>query len=127
MGLIFVPPIPVPPIPVPAKSHQHRPPVPIPVPLPALVTTRLEKVGEQVKYHTNPYFLPYLTIEESCKLLQKKVFQKEDCPPELQDVSQTVAEKCKGLPFVIVLVAGIIKKRKMEESWWNLVKDSLFD
>ncbi|WMV48527.1 hypothetical protein MTR67_041923 [Solanum verrucosum] len=92
-----------------------------------VVTTRLKKVSEQDKYHTNPYSLPFLTKEESCKLLQKKVFQKEDCPPELQDVSQAVAEKCKGLPLVIVLVAGIIKKRKMEESWWNEVKDALFD
>nr|AAG31015.1 tospovirus resistance protein C [Solanum lycopersicum] len=92
-----------------------------------VVTTRLEKVGEQVKCHTDPYSLPFLTKEESCELLQKKVFQKEDFPPELQDVSQAVAEKCKGLPLVIVLVAGIIKKRKMEESWWNELKDFLFD
>nr|ASM58523.1 NB-LRR tospovirus immune receptor [Solanum huaylasense] len=92
-----------------------------------VVTTRLEEVGKQVKYHTDPYSLPFLTTEESCQLLQKKVFQKEDCPPELQDVSQAVAEKCKGLPLVVVLVAGIIKKRKMEESWWNEVKDALFD
>ncbi|XP_049388627.1 putative late blight resistance protein homolog R1A-3 [Solanum stenotomum] len=92
-----------------------------------VVTTRLEKVGEQVKYNTDPYSLPFLTTEESCQLLQKKVFPEEDCPPELQDVSQAVAEKCKGLPLVIVLVAGIIKKRKMEESWWNEVKDALFD
>ncbi|KAH0634515.1 hypothetical protein KY284_037301 [Solanum tuberosum] len=92
-----------------------------------VVTTRLEKVGEQVKYHTDPYSLRFLTTEESCQLLQKKVFPEEDCPPELQDVSQAVAETCKGLPLVVVLVAGIIKKRKMEESWWNEVKDSLFD
>ncbi|WMV48528.1 hypothetical protein MTR67_041924 [Solanum verrucosum] len=92
-----------------------------------IVTTRLEKVGEKVKYYTDPYFLPFFTTEESCKLLQKKVFPKEDCPLELQDVSQAVAEKCKGLPLVVVLVAGIIKKRKMDESWWNEVKDALFD
>ncbi|WMV48550.1 hypothetical protein MTR67_041935 [Solanum verrucosum] len=92
-----------------------------------VVTTRLEEVGKQIKYHTDPYSLPFLTTEESCKLLQKKVFQKEDCPPELQDVSRAVAEKCKGLPLVVILVAGIIKKRKIEESWWNEVKDALFD
>nr|ANJ02805.1 R8 resistance protein [Solanum demissum] len=92
-----------------------------------VVTTRLEEVGKQVKNHTDPYSLPFLTTKESCQLLQKKVFQKEDCPPELQYVSQAVAEKCKGLPLVVVLVAGIIKKRKMEESWWNEVKDALFD
>ncbi|KAG5632695.1 hypothetical protein H5410_004412 [Solanum commersonii] len=66
------------------------------------LTTQLEKVGEQVKYHTDPYSLPFLTTEESCKLLQKKVFQREDCLPKLQDVSQAVAEKCKGLPLVVV-------------------------
>lgn len=88
-----------------------------------VVTTRLEKVGEQVKYHTDPHSLPFLTTDESCQLLQKKVFQKEDCPRELRDVSQAVA----GLPLVVVLVAGTIKKWKTEESWWNEVKDALFD
>ncbi|KAM3249937.1 hypothetical protein P3L10_011707 [Capsicum annuum] len=85
-----------------------------------------EKMGVQVKYHTDPYYLPFLTTEESCKLLHKKGFQTEDCPLKLQGVSQRIAEKCKGLPLVAVLVAGIIKKRKMEESWWNKVKDGLF-
>ncbi|PHT39475.1 hypothetical protein CQW23_23048 [Capsicum baccatum] len=92
-----------------------------------IVTTRLEKVGVQVKCHTDPYYLPFLTTEESCKLLHKKVFQTVDCPLKLHEVSQRVAEKCKGLPLVVVLVAGIIKKRKMEESWWNTVKDGIFD
>ncbi|KAL3360190.1 hypothetical protein AABB24_016605 [Solanum stoloniferum] len=92
-----------------------------------VVTTRLEKVGEQVKYHTDPYSLPFLTTEESCQLLQRKVFQQEGCPPELQYVSLEIAKKCKGLPLVVVLVAGVIKKRKSEESWWNEVKDALFD
>ncbi|KAF3673462.1 putative late blight resistance protein -like protein R1B-14 isoform 2 [Capsicum annuum] len=90
-----------------------------------VVTTRLEKVGEHVKRYTDLYFLPFLTPEESCRLLHKKVFQKDDCPPDLQDVSQAVAKRCKGLPLVIVLVAGIIKKKKMEASWWHEVKKSL--
>ncbi|OIS98991.1 putative late blight resistance protein -like r1a-6 [Nicotiana attenuata] len=91
-----------------------------------IVTTRLEEVGKQVKQHTDPYSLPFLTQEESCQLLQKKVFQQEDCPPELQDVSLEVAKTCKGLPLVVVLAVGIIKKKKMEESWWREVKDALF-
>ncbi|KAG5587013.1 hypothetical protein H5410_047447 [Solanum commersonii] len=90
-----------------------------------LVTTRLEKVGEYVKHHTNPYFLPFLTLKESWELLKKSVFQKKSCPSELYDVSLEVATRCKGLPVVVILVAGIIKK-KMEESWWHEVKDALF-
>ncbi|PHT39446.1 hypothetical protein CQW23_23019 [Capsicum baccatum] len=34
-----------------------------------LVTTRLEKVGEHVKHYTDLYFLPFLTLDESCRLL----------------------------------------------------------
>ncbi|MCD7469222.1 hypothetical protein HAX54_008086, partial [Datura stramonium] len=54
-----------------------------------IVTTDL-KAGEHVKRHTDLYFLPFLPLDESGKLLQKKVFQKEDCPPELQDVHDIV-------------------------------------
>ncbi|MCD9560041.1 hypothetical protein HAX54_018470 [Datura stramonium] len=90
-----------------------------------IVTTRLEEVANQVKHHTYPYSLPFLKPDESLKLLQKKVFQQESCPPELQIVSQAVAKRCKGLPLVVVLVAGIIKRKKMEASWWYEVKNSL--
>ncbi|KAM3327422.1 hypothetical protein P3S67_002548 [Capsicum chacoense] len=90
-----------------------------------VITTRLEEVAKQVKNHIDPYSLPFLSPDESLKLLQKKVFQHESCPPSLQDVSKAVAERCKGLPLVIVLVAGIIKRNKMEASWWNEVKNSL--
>nr|XP_016498898.1 PREDICTED: putative late blight resistance protein homolog R1A-3 [Nicotiana tabacum] len=91
-----------------------------------VVTTRLDKVAEDVKHHSDPYFLPFLTPEESRELLQKKVFQNEACPPELNDVSLDVARRCKGLPLVVVLVAGIIKKKKMERSWWHEIKKALF-
>ncbi|MCD7464720.1 hypothetical protein HAX54_053286 [Datura stramonium] len=90
-----------------------------------IITTRLENVGKQVKYHSDPYYLPFLPLDESCKLLEKKVFQQEGCPPELEDLSLQIAEKCKGLPLVIILVAGIIKRNKMEASWWHEVKNSL--
>ncbi|KAM3327392.1 hypothetical protein P3S67_002518 [Capsicum chacoense] len=90
-----------------------------------VVTTRLEKVGEHVMHHIDPYTLPFLPPDESRKFLQKKVFQQEGCPPELQYLSREIAERCKGLPLVIGLVAGIIKRNKMEASWWNEVKNSL--
>uniref|UniRef100_M1A730 Tospovirus resistance protein B n=2 Tax=Solanum tuberosum TaxID=4113 RepID=M1A730_SOLTU len=90
-----------------------------------IVTTRLENVARQIKYHTEPHFLPFLTPEESCELLWKKVFQNEGPRPELYDVSLAVAERCKGLPLVIVLVAGIIKRKKTDASWWHEVNNSL--
>ncbi|KAM3327418.1 hypothetical protein P3S67_002544 [Capsicum chacoense] len=90
-----------------------------------VITTRLEEVAKQVKHHIDPYSLPFLTFDKSLKLLQKKVFQQESFPPSLQDVSKAVAERCKGLLLVIVLIAGIIKRNKMDASWWHEVKNSL--
>ncbi|KAH0764577.1 hypothetical protein KY285_000448 [Solanum tuberosum] len=93
-----------------------------------VVTTRLEKVGEHVKCYTDLYFLPFLKPDESLKLLQKKVFEQESCAPALQAPSQAVAERCKRLPLVVVLVAGIIKRNKTEASWWDeLSYDNLPD
>ncbi|PHT39466.1 hypothetical protein CQW23_23039, partial [Capsicum baccatum] len=42
-----------------------------------IITTRLVEVAKQVKHHVDPYSLPFLTPDESLKLLQKKVFQQE--------------------------------------------------
>ncbi|WMV28618.1 hypothetical protein MTR67_022003 [Solanum verrucosum] len=50
----------------------------------------------------------------------------EGFPPELQNVSLALAKRCKGLPLVVILAAGIIKRNKMNESWWREVKKTLF-
>ncbi|PHU22426.1 hypothetical protein BC332_07533 [Capsicum chinense] len=51
-------------------------------------------------HHIDPYYLTFLPTEVSCKLLHQKVFQQDVYPPELQDVSLEIAEKCKGLPLL---------------------------
>ncbi|KAK6786561.1 hypothetical protein RDI58_015086 [Solanum bulbocastanum] len=50
-----------------------------------VVTTQLEKVAKYVRLHIDPYFLQFLTPDESLKLLEGKVFQQEGFLPELQD------------------------------------------
>ncbi|WMV29580.1 hypothetical protein MTR67_022965 [Solanum verrucosum] len=37
-----------------------------------------------------------------------------------------LTKSCKGLPLVVILAAGIIKRNKMNESWWREVKKALF-
>ncbi|KAK4341156.1 hypothetical protein RND71_039657 [Anisodus tanguticus] len=73
------------------------------------------RVAWQAKKLSDPYYLQFLTTEESWELLQKKVFQGDSCPPELCEVGLQAARKCKGLPLVIVLIAGIIAKASL----WN--------
>ncbi|XP_016473027.1 putative late blight resistance protein homolog R1A-10 [Nicotiana tabacum] len=84
-----------------------------------MVTTRLQEVATQIKELTDPYFLRFLDEKESWELLQKKVFQCESCPLELQEAGFEVAKNCKGLPLVIVLNAGIIAQKERQVSVWE--------
>ncbi|XP_055814012.1 putative late blight resistance protein homolog R1C-3 [Solanum dulcamara] len=88
-----------------------------------VVTTRDEQVARELKHHSDPYFLRFLTVDESWELLQKKVFQGEICPPKLRKAGLRVAESCKGLPLVIVLIAGIIAKKRKASSWLEIAED----
>nr|XP_016483815.1 PREDICTED: putative late blight resistance protein homolog R1B-8 [Nicotiana tabacum] len=88
-----------------------------------LVTTRNEEVGWQLKHHSNPYSLRFLTVDESWELFQKKVFQGEICPPELLREGQRIAKNCKGLPLVIVLIAGTIAEKRQASLWLEVAND----
>nr|XP_016475065.1 PREDICTED: putative late blight resistance protein homolog R1A-10 [Nicotiana tabacum]XP_016475066.1 PREDICTED: putative late blight resistance protein homolog R1A-10 [Nicotiana tabacum] len=88
-----------------------------------VVTTRDEQVVRQLKLHNNPYFLRFLTEDESWELLQKKVFQGEICPQELLEAGLRVAKNCKGLPLVIVLIAGIISKKRQTSLWFKVANE----
>nr|XP_009774730.1 PREDICTED: putative late blight resistance protein homolog R1B-16 isoform X1 [Nicotiana sylvestris]XP_009774732.1 PREDICTED: putative late blight resistance protein homolog R1B-16 isoform X1 [Nicotiana sylvestris] len=90
-----------------------------------MVTTRIEEVAKHLQHRNDPYSLRFLTSEESWELLQKKVFRGESCPPNLLEAGLQVAEHCKGLPLVIVLIAGIILKMERKASLWLEVANDL--
>lgn len=90
-----------------------------------IVTTRIEEVAKHLQHRSDPYSLRFLTPEESWELLQKKVFRGESCPPDLLEAGSQVAQHCKGLPLVIVLIAGIIAKMEREASSWLEVANDL--
>ncbi|XP_049387432.1 putative late blight resistance protein homolog R1C-3 [Solanum stenotomum] len=91
-----------------------------------MVTTRIELVAKHLQHHSDPYPLRFLTRAESWELLQKKVFRGESCPPNLMSTALLVAQHCKGLPLVIVLVAGRIigeKEREASSLWLEVAND----
>ncbi|PHU02067.1 hypothetical protein BC332_27318, partial [Capsicum chinense] len=83
-----------------------------------MVTTRNAELARYIRLYSEPYLLPFLRDEESWELLQKKVFRGESCPLELRSVGPLVAKQCKGLPFLIIMIAGILSRKKREASLW---------
>nr|XP_027097893.1 putative late blight resistance protein homolog R1A-3 [Coffea arabica]XP_027097895.1 putative late blight resistance protein homolog R1A-3 [Coffea arabica] len=86
-----------------------------------LLTSRLQELSLQIKLDSEPHHLRPLTDNESCELLQKKLFAKEDCPPILSNVLLHAAKNCKGLPLTVVLVAGILATTE-QDCWEEVVK-----
>ncbi|XP_027157867.1 putative late blight resistance protein homolog R1A-3 [Coffea eugenioides] len=86
-----------------------------------LITSRLQNLSLQFKPDSKVHPLRRLTDEESWKLLQKKLFGKEDCPPRLSQVASQIAKSCRGLPLTVVLVAGILANTA-EDCWEEVTK-----
>ncbi|XP_070048291.1 uncharacterized protein [Nicotiana tomentosiformis] len=90
-----------------------------------ILTTRHAEVASYAKCITDPLRLRYFHNEESWMLLVQKLFQDQQCPPELVDVGKRIAEKCQGLPLSVVLVAGLLGKMETKEDGWLQVAESL--
>ncbi|MCD7451466.1 hypothetical protein HAX54_012135 [Datura stramonium] len=90
-----------------------------------MVTTRIKEVAKHLQHRSDPYSLRFLTPEESWELLRKKVFRGENCPLDLLEAGLQVAQHCKGLPLVIILIAGIIMKMERNPSMWMEVANDL--
>ncbi|KAH0658993.1 hypothetical protein KY285_027544 [Solanum tuberosum] len=90
-----------------------------------MVTTRIERVATHLQHCGEPYSLRFPTPEESWELLEKKVFQGESCPPDLLGAGLQFAKHCKGLPLVIVLLAGIIMIMGRRPSMWMEIANDL--
>lgn len=89
-----------------------------------ILTSRYTEVGAYANPRYPPHLLNLFDKEESWKLLCKKVFGKGSCPPELLSIGEDIAEKCRGLPLAIVVVAGHLSKMsKTIEGWKNVAKN----
>lgn len=87
-----------------------------------ILTSRLTEVALSVNPDWPPHHMRFLSLDEGWELLKVKVFAKQCCPPELENIGKQIAEKCHGLPLAIVVVAGHLSKMsKTEDVWLNNV------
>ncbi|KAL2531451.1 Disease resistance protein RPP13 [Abeliophyllum distichum] len=90
-----------------------------------LFTTRNKEVGSKPSRHCVINALPFLSVDECWELLQRKVFQDENCPQELLDIGKQIAANCRGLPLAVVVIAGVLANMEKKEQFWQEVARNL--
>ncbi|WMV28828.1 hypothetical protein MTR67_022213 [Solanum verrucosum] len=91
-----------------------------------ILTTRLSNIANYAKCESEPHHLCLFRDDESWTLLQQQLFQGKSCPPEIVDVGFRIAKICGGLPLFIVLVAGVLKEKKIiKAELWKEIEESL--
>ncbi|QHN99682.1 putative disease resistance RPP13-like protein 3 isoform X1 [Arachis ipaensis] len=82
-----------------------------------LITSRLKEVASHTSPYP-PYYLQFLSDDESWELFSRRVFRGEECPSDIEDLGKQMVKSCGGLPLSIVVLAGLLaNKRKSHEEW----------
>ncbi|KAK2997671.1 hypothetical protein RJ639_018963 [Escallonia herrerae] len=90
-----------------------------------ILTTQIEGVALTV--NPSPHNLKLLSPESSWELLSKRVFQGQECPPELKVPGSDIAKQCGGLPLAIVVIAGVLLRKEKTVRWWSRVSSRVGD
>ncbi|KAF2910148.1 hypothetical protein DAI22_11g079500 [Oryza sativa Japonica Group] len=89
-----------------------------------LITADIEQVALECCGYKYDYIMRMepLGSLDSKKVFFNKVFGSEDqCPPELKEVSNTILEKCGGLPLAIISIAGLLGSQPENPVLWDYV------
>ncbi|GFP90668.1 putative late blight resistance protein homolog r1a-4 [Phtheirospermum japonicum] len=88
-----------------------------------IVTTRLSHVANYLS--STSLELKFMDSENSWDLFREKVFAQESCTIELEQIGKKIAENCKGLPLLIVAIAGLLaaKPDRSLEYWEHVAED----
>ncbi|KAF3680554.1 putative late blight resistance protein -like protein R1A-10-like isoform X5 [Capsicum annuum] len=83
-----------------------------------ILTSRLANIGIYAS-SGSPHYMWCLSVEESLRLFNLKVFGRETCPFELDKATKQIVDKCQGLPLTIVVVAGFCSKISKTKNYWE--------
>lgn len=90
-----------------------------------LLTSRLSNVASEINPDRAPLHLRFLDENESWELMRIKLFKEQTCPPDLSKVGANIASKCKGLPLLVILVAGVLSGISKNEESWRRIAESI--
>lgn len=90
-----------------------------------LLTSRNIDVASNITREREPLELRFLDENESWELMKIKLFKEQTCPPDLSKVGANIASKCKGLPLLVILVAGVLSGISKNEESWRRIAESI--
>ena len=94
-----------------------------------LFTTRNRDVAIHADPRSSTHDLHFLNQTQSRELFLKKAFPMEDnsltCPPELETLATQIVAKCGGLPLAIVIIGGLLSRKKKTPNVWLRVLQSI--
>ncbi|KAH6798537.1 hypothetical protein C2S51_035021 [Perilla frutescens var. frutescens] len=92
-----------------------------------IITTRSISIGDAACSETNHvYNLMPLSKEESEILFFEKAFPRNSsCPPYLTEFAENILKRCEGLPLAIVVIGGLLARKKNKREEWELFSRSL--
>ncbi|KAL0402621.1 UNVERIFIED_CONTAM: putative late blight resistance proteinR1B-12 [Sesamum latifolium] len=83
----------------------------------------LDDIGVQRLGMIPLHEMRFMDVDQSWILLQQKVFNEQQCPPDLENTGKMIARSCKGLPLAIVVIAGILSTvSQTRASWEDIAK-----
>ncbi|KAF8672299.1 hypothetical protein HU200_049498 [Digitaria exilis] len=91
-----------------------------------ITTTRIVSVAHSCSsVDGRIYEMEPLSFHQSKWLFLKRLFGSEECPDQLQEVSDAIVKKCGGLPLAIINISGLLTTRAAVKEEWSKIKDSL--
>ncbi|XP_058112584.1 disease resistance protein RPM1-like [Magnolia sinica] len=95
-----------------------------------MITTRKGDVASSscVGPSDHIYHLRALSRRNAWSLFCKKAFhshEKNSCPPELEELSQSFVNKCQGLPLAIVALGSLLSIKNQTYVEWEMIHRSL--
>ncbi|EYU29512.1 hypothetical protein MIMGU_mgv1a022452mg, partial [Erythranthe guttata] len=89
-----------------------------------IITTRLSNVS--IYFGSSYFSKKFLDEDKSWNLFCEKAFpQEEVCPPQLEEIGKKIAKKCKGLPLLIVVIGGLLRKSSCTQEYWENISQNM--
>ncbi|XP_047053517.1 disease resistance protein PIK6-NP-like [Lolium rigidum] len=91
-----------------------------------ITTTRLNNVAQSChsSFSGHIYNMDPLSMLHSRKLFHTRLFNSEECPSHLEEVSSQILDKCAGLPLAIIAISGLLANKAKTKDQWHQVRSS---